>query len=66
MIHVPTLGGGDTVGISELQIANFFNKTESVNQIFLGHCDVRDVALAHVRGGNLLKTFLFIFLIFFD
>lgn len=53
MIHGPTLGGGDSLGTSELQIADLFNKTEPLNLFYLCYCDVRDVALAHVRGAFL-------------
>lgn len=51
IVHGPTLGGGDTLGTSELMIANLFGgKSEKKSQFYCGHCDVRDVALAHVRA----------------
>lgn len=51
IVHGPTLGGGDSLGTSELAIANLFGgKTEKISQFHCGHCDVRDVALAHVRA----------------
>ena len=54
IVHGPTLGAGDTLGTSELAIANLFGgKMEKISQFYCGHCDVRDVALAHVRAAFL-------------
>lgn len=37
-----------------MAIASFFNgKEDPQNEMYIGHCDVRDVALAHVRAAFL-------------
>ena len=54
IIYGPTLGGSICLGTSELRLASLFNgKQEKLSQFFCGHCDVRDVALAHLRAAFL-------------
>ena len=54
IIYGPTLGGSSGLGTSELTLAGLFDgKTNKLSQFFCGHCDVRDVALAHIRAAFL-------------
>jgi dihydroflavonol-4-reductase len=54
IIYGPTLGGSLGLGTSELTIAKLFDgNSNKLSQFFCGHCDVRDVALAHLRAAFL-------------
>ncbi len=48
------MGGSSGLGTSELTIAGLFDgKSNKLSQFYCGHCDVRDVALAHIRAAFL-------------
>ncbi|RNA23968.1 NADPH-dependent aldehyde reductase ARI1-like isoform X1, partial [Brachionus plicatilis] len=50
----PSLGDLSSLGTSEKFITDFMlGKQEKTNEFYIGHCDVRDVALAHIKAAFL-------------
>ncbi|RNA12384.1 NADPH-dependent aldehyde reductase ARI1-like isoform X1 [Brachionus plicatilis] len=50
----PSLGDLSSLGTSEKFIADFMlGNKEKANEFYVGHCDVRDVALAHLKAAFL-------------
>lgn len=50
----PSLGDASSLGTSEMMIAKFLEgEPKESKEFYCGHCDVRDVALAHIRAAFL-------------
>lgn len=50
----PTFGDASSLGTSEKTISGFLQgRPEKRKEWYVGHCDVRDVALAHIRAAYL-------------